>query len=85
MSTTLTIRNLDANVKQKLRLQAALHGRAMEAEAREILTKAVMDPGRSTSSPVAPERAAQSACASVRGTWKGRLSTDEILALTRGE
>ena len=85
MSSTLTIRNLDANVKQKLRLQAALHGRAMEAEAREILTKAVLEPGRIDPLSVAPERTAQSACASVRGTWKGRLSSDEILSLTRGE
>lgn len=85
MSSTLTIRNLDANVKQKLRLQAALHGRAMEAEAREILTKAVTEPGRIASASVAPELSAQSACTSVRGAWKGRLSTDEILALTRGE
>ena len=41
MSTTLTIRNLAEPVKQKLRMQAASHGRSMEAEAREILTQAV--------------------------------------------
>ena len=44
MSTTLTIRNLSEPVKQKLRIQAARHGRSMEAEAREILSRAVEDP-----------------------------------------
>ena len=38
---TLTIRNLDAVVKQRLRLLAARHGRSMEAEARSILSGAV--------------------------------------------
>jgi len=37
MSTTLTIRNLDDTVKQKLRLRAARHQTSMEAEARAIL------------------------------------------------
>ncbi len=34
---TLTIRRLDAEVHERLRRQAALHGRSMEAEARAIL------------------------------------------------
>jgi antitoxin FitA len=38
---TLTIRNLDAVVKQRLRVLAARHGRSMEAEARSILSGAV--------------------------------------------
>ena len=41
MSTTLTIRNLEEPVKQKLRMRAASHGRSMEAEARDILTSAI--------------------------------------------
>jgi plasmid stability protein len=40
---TLTIRNVDADVKQKLRMRAARHGRSIEAELREILKKAVDD------------------------------------------
>ncbi len=36
---SLTIRNLDNNLKAQLRQQAALHGRSMEAEARIILAK----------------------------------------------
>ena len=34
---SITIRNLDENLKKRLRLRAAEHGRSMEAEAREIL------------------------------------------------
>ena len=44
---SLTIRNLDDNVKTLLRLRAAEHGRSMEEEARLILRKAV---GRKSSS-----------------------------------
>src|SRR3954447_21569007 len=38
---TLMIRNVDAAVKERLRLRAARHGRSMEAEARIILREAV--------------------------------------------
>ena len=38
---TLTIRNVDAAVKERLRVRAARHGRSMEAEARTILGEAV--------------------------------------------
>jgi plasmid stability protein len=37
MATTMTIRNLDAAIKTRLRVQAARHGRSMEDEARDIL------------------------------------------------
>jgi antitoxin FitA len=36
---SITIRNLDPDVKTRLRIRAAEHGRSMEAEAREILTE----------------------------------------------
>jgi len=36
---SITIRNLDDNVKKKLRKQAAENGRSLEAEARNILTQ----------------------------------------------
>ena len=39
---SLTIRNLDDDLKVNLRLQAARHGCSMEQEAREILRQAVM-------------------------------------------
>ena len=38
---TLTIRQLDETVKEKLRVRAAQAGRSMEEEAREILGNAV--------------------------------------------
>lgn len=38
---TLVIRDLDDEVKKRLRVQAAEHGRSMEAEAREILARGV--------------------------------------------
>ena len=39
----LSIRNLDDDVKQRLRVRAAEHGRSMEAEVREILTEALRE------------------------------------------
>jgi len=41
---TLTVRELDEDVKARLRVRAAKHGRSMEAEVRAILTDAVADP-----------------------------------------
>jgi plasmid stability protein len=38
---TLTIRNIDAAVKERLRVRAAEHGHSMEAEARRILQMAL--------------------------------------------
>ncbi len=40
---SITIRNLDDQVKSRLRVRAATHGRSMEDEAREILKQAVAD------------------------------------------
>ena len=36
-STTLTIRNVDRRLKERLRVRAAQHGQSMEAELRQIL------------------------------------------------
>ena len=38
---TMTIRNLDDDVKTRLRVRAAQHGRSMEEEARNILRAAL--------------------------------------------
>ena len=38
---SLTIRNLDDPLKARLRIQAAVHGRSMEEEARTILRAAL--------------------------------------------
>jgi len=40
-TTTLTIRNVEPRVKEQLRVRAALNGRSMEAELRDILKQAV--------------------------------------------
>jgi antitoxin FitA len=46
--TSITIRNLEAGLKRRLRIRAAEHGRSMEEEVREILREAVgrADPPR---------------------------------------
>jgi len=36
---SITVRNLDDDVKKRLRRQAAEHGRSLEAEIRDILSK----------------------------------------------
>lgn len=41
---SLTIRNFDDDIKERLRIQAARHGWSMEQEAREILRLAVKAP-----------------------------------------
>ena len=38
---TITIRNLDDELKRRLRIQAAEHGRSMEEEARNMLRQAL--------------------------------------------
>jgi plasmid stability protein len=45
---TLTIRNLDQAVKERLRIRAAEHGRSMEAEARRILQTALGESPRAS-------------------------------------
>lgn len=39
--STLTVRKLDDDVKARLRIRAAQHGRSMEAEARAILRESL--------------------------------------------
>ena len=43
--SSITVRNLDPALKERLRVRAARHGRSMEAEVRAILTEAVAEPG----------------------------------------
>ena len=38
---SITIRNIDETLKERLRIKAAKHGRSMEEEARVILRRAV--------------------------------------------
>lgn len=41
---SITIRNLNDDLKRRLRVRAAQHGRSMEEEARDILRLAVGEP-----------------------------------------
>ena len=41
---SITIRNLDKALKQRLRIEAATHGHSMEEEARRILRRALEPP-----------------------------------------
>jgi antitoxin FitA len=43
----VSIRGLDDEVKRRLRIRAAQHGRSMEGEIRAILTEAVNEPAES--------------------------------------
>jgi len=86
MSTTLTIRNLDEEVKRKLRIRAASHQRSMEAEARAILADAVNQPDGIT--PPRTSEELRQRLEAVRGIWKDRAggrSTDEIMHELRGD
>lgn len=88
MSTSLTIRNLEEPIKRKLRMQAASHGRSMEAEARAILTMAVTKAENEPESTkeVTPEVAPKKGKFDhLIGIWKGRGTTDELMKELRGE
>lgn len=84
--TTLTIRNLDETVKRKLRIQAARNQRSMEAEARELLARALDDQAPLTAPRTVEEM--RERLQEVRGIWKDRTegrSTDEIMKDLRGD
>ena len=83
MGTTLTIRNLDEDVKRKLRLRAARHQTSMEAEARSILAEAVNEP-EAIPPPRTPEEM-RARLEAARGIWKDRGATEDLMKITRGE
>ncbi|MGA9829214.1 MAG: plasmid stabilization protein [Rhodanobacteraceae bacterium] len=55
--STMTIRNLDEKIKQRLRVRAAQHGRSMEDEARDILRSSLSTDSAGAASLVASIRA----------------------------
>ena len=88
MSTTLTIRNLDEGVKQKLRIRAATHQRSMEAEARAILASSLADETLAPADRQAEMAERRKRIESVVGIWEDRYegkSTDEIMKELRGD
>lgn len=48
--SSITIRNLDPAIKERLRIRAAEHGHSMEAEARRILQTTLKGPSRAPAS-----------------------------------
>ena len=87
LNTTLTIRNLDAGVKQKLRLRAASHQRSMEAEAREILAASLAEEPSTLGKEAARAERRKRIEAAV-GIWEkemGGKTTDEIMRELRGD
>ncbi len=80
---TITIRNLDDDVKKKLRLRAARHDRSMEAEARAILSKAAQA-FVDDEIPISPD-AYRKKMHKARKLWKTNMDVNEILKITRGE
>jgi plasmid stability protein len=87
MSTTLTIRNLDEGVKQKLRLRAASHQRSMEAEARDILAKCLAEE-QAPAEQKAEIKERRRRLKAVVGIWENRYqgkSTDEIMKELRAD
>lgn len=88
MSTTLTIRNLDEAVKQRLRMRAAYNKRSMEAEAREILATSLADGVESLVDKETAIAARMKRIESVVGIWKDQMNgktTDEIMQELRGD
>lgn len=88
MSTTLTIRNLDEAVKQRLRVRAAYNKRSMEAEAREILATCLADGQGALADKETAMTERMKRIESVVGIWKGNLNgktTDEIMQELRGD
>lgn len=93
MHAALTIRDLDDDVAQKLQLRAARNGRTVEAEVREIvtiavaavpLTEAILSANDALhADPRVVDN--EGKFDHVIGMWKGRMSTDEVMQLTRGE
>lgn len=74
--TTLTIRKLDDEIKSRLKIRAAINGHSMEQEARLILKTSLEED--------LPD--AENGIKGIkrwRGRWKNRLSSDEILEMTR--
>lgn len=65
--SSLTVRNLDESVKNRLRVRAARHGLSMEEEVRQILQKIV-----------APEQAGQVSFAERVNSRFAKLQVDSL-------
>jgi predicted transcriptional regulator len=75
--TTLTIRKLDDEIKSRLKIRAAINGHSMEQEARLILKESLKENLTDAENGIKGIKR-------WRGRWQNRLSSDEILEMTRG-
>ena len=85
---SLTIRRLDDELKKRLRLRAARHGRSMEDEARVILRQAAgPDQGKASSAtrelPAQPQRAVREMAQQETGV-AGALAAKRVLLIIGG-
>jgi plasmid stability protein len=88
VSTTLTIQDLDEEVEQKLRQQAASHQRSIEAEAREILRTSLESAPPKTANQLLSLAERRARIESAVGIWKDQMdgkTTDEIMRELRGD
>lgn len=76
----LTVRNLPDEVRNRLRARAAHAGRSMEAEVREILVRASVEPERRQSAAILRERVKQH-----YGSHPPKNVVDEFIAERRRE
>jgi len=74
---TLTIRKLDDEIKSRLKIRAAINGHSMEQEARLILKKSLKEDLPDAGMGIKGMKR-------WRGRWKNRLSSADILEMTRG-
>lgn len=73
---TITIRNLDEETKGRLKIRAATLGHSMEQEARNILRESLSNQKQGTEDEPA-------GFPKWRGRWKERMSTNQVLEITR--
>ncbi|MCL4758495.1 MAG: Arc family DNA-binding protein [Rhodocyclaceae bacterium] len=78
----MVLRNLDDDLKQRLRERAAKHGRSMSAELRAIVAEALVQP-----EPADPVEEFKRLAARVRALSAGRPQTpsEELLRQSRDE
>ncbi len=79
---SLTIPDLTEPLRQRLIAEASKHGQSVEAEALELLIFAMK---LKSAEPDIAEPSSTNICDSVRGIWKGRSTTDEMMQELRGE
>lgn len=81
---TLTIRNLPDDVRDRLRIRAAANGRSMEAEARDLLQRAVARGGDPSAAARQRQKIEEARRLLRRSIPEGTPVVDQFLAERRG-